>query len=103
MTGFEVLPVSVGVVSRAWDEQSGVLTSAGSTLSGADSSGFRPAVQDAAASFVEAWSRHAQAAAEQAGQRADGLRETIRTYLTSDDHAGSQVILLMPYLQEGRR
>ena len=98
----EVVPVSVGIASQAWDEQSLDLTSAAELVTGADTSGFSPAVAGAAARFVTAWQRHCSTLGDDAEGQADGLRVTVRDYVTSDEAVGADVMLLMSYLGERR-
>lgn len=98
----EVVPVSVGVASRAWDEQSLDLASAADLVSAADTSGFTSVVSGAASRFVTQWQRHAQALGADAEAEADALRVSIRDYVTSDEAVGSDVLLLMGYLGEVR-
>ena len=98
----EVVPISVGAASRAWDEQHLELDAAGHQVSGADTGGFTPAVGGAATRFTSAWSRFVGAAADECEDRADGLRTAIRDYVTSDGQVGSDLLLLRTYLQERR-
>lgn len=98
----EVVPTSVGVASRAWDEQHLDLVAAAHQVSGADTAGFSPAVAGAAARFTSAWTRFVTAAGTECEDRADGLRTAIRDYVTSDELVGSDLLLLRTYLLERR-
>ncbi len=80
-----VVPVSVGEASRAWDEQHLDLQAAGEQIGEAPTSGFTPAVAGAAARFVSGWARHTTGLAEEAEAQADGLRTALSDYLATDE------------------
>ncbi|MCD4535879.1 hypothetical protein LRP67_17465 [Nocardioides sp. cx-169] len=98
----EVVPLSVGAASQAWDEQSLDLASAATLVSDADTSGFTSAVSGAASRFLTSWERHAGSLGDAAEAQADGLRVTISDYVGSDEAVGADVTLLMSYLGETR-
>lgn len=98
----EVVPLSVGEASRAWDDQHLDLDAAAGQIAGADTAGFTGNVRGSATRFVTRWERHAEALGTAAEARADGLRVTITDYVTSDEAAGADLMLLLSYTQERR-
>lgn len=98
----EVVPLSVGRVSRSWDEQALDVSAAAGQIGSASSGGFTTAVSGAASRFTTAWERHATGLAEAAEGRADGLRTVIADYLATDQAAGSELLVLASYLREQR-
>ncbi len=98
----EVVPLSVGRVSRSWDEQALDVSAAAGQIGSAPSGGFTTAVSGAASRFTIAWERHATGLAEAAEDRADGLRTVIADYLATDQAAGSELLVLASYLREQR-
>ncbi len=98
----EVVPLSVGRVSRSWDEQALDVSAAAGQIGSASSGGFTTAVAGAASRFTTAWERHATGLAEAAEGRADGLRTVIADYLATDQAAGSELLVLASYLREQR-
>lgn len=98
----EVVPISVGEVARAWDEQHLDVQAAAGQIATAGSSGFTAAVSGTAARFLSAWARHADALARDCEEQADGLRVTIRDYVESDETVGADFMALLPYLTEVR-
>lgn len=98
----QVVPVSVGEASRAWDEQHLDLDAAASQIADADTGGFTANVRGAATRFLTQWERHAEALGADSEARADGLRRTIRDYVASDDAAGADLMLLLSYVREER-
>ena len=98
----QVVPVSVGAASQAWDEQHLDLDAAATQIAGADTSGFTGNVRGSATRFLTQWERHAEGLGTASEARADGLRTTIRDYVASDDAAGADLVLLLSYLQETR-
>lgn len=98
----QVVPVSVGVASRAWDQQSLELGAAAEQVRGAPTRGFTSAVAGEAARFVAAWQRHLTALAQESETRADGLREALADYLRSDDAVGADLLVLASYVGEQR-
>jgi hypothetical protein len=98
----QVVPVSVGEASRAWDEQHLDLDAAATQIADADTSGFTSNVRGTATRFLTQWERHATALGTASEARADGLRTTIVDYVASDDAAGADLMLLLSYVQEGR-
>jgi hypothetical protein len=98
----QVVPLSVGRASRAWDEQHVDVTAAARQLGAAVTAGFTDAVAGAAARFATTWQRHTEALADEAESRADGLRTAIADYLATDDAVGLDVLALHSYLAEQR-
>jgi hypothetical protein len=98
----EVVPLSVGRASRAWDEQHLDLTAAAEQLGGASTGGFTEGVSGSAARFATTWQRHATDLAGQAEARADALRRAIADYLRTDGAVGFDVLALQGYLTEVR-
>jgi hypothetical protein len=98
----EVVPLSVGRVSRSWDEQALDLSAAAGQLGAAPAGGFTTAVAGAAARFTRAWERHTTDLSGEAETRADGLRTVIADYLATDQAAGSDLLVLASYLREQR-
>lgn len=98
----EVLPLSVGRVSRSWDEQALDVAAAAGQIGSAPAGGFTAGVAGAASRFTSAWERHATAVAEEAEDRADRLRAVISDYLATDRAAGAELLVLRSYLRELR-
>ena len=97
----EIVPVTVGIASRAWDQQHLDLASAADLVGGASTGGFTAAVAGPAARFTGDWERFTGALGTRSEGQADGLRDTIRTYLDTEGVvAGS--FWLQPYVQERR-
>lgn len=98
----EVVPVSMGEVSRAWDDQHLDLDAAAGRIAGADTAGFTSNVRGSANRFRTQWERHAEGLGTASEARADGLRTTITDYVTSDEAAGADLMLLLSFTQEQR-
>jgi hypothetical protein len=98
----EVVPTTVGVASRGWDEQHLDVAAASRQIGRATTSGFTPAVAGVASWFTTNWERFTDGLGSDCEERADGLRAAIRDYVGSDEAQGTRLILLMPYLQEVR-
>jgi hypothetical protein len=98
----EVVPFSVGRVSRAWDEQGLDTAAAAAQIGSASTGGFTSAVAGAASRFTTAWERHATGLSEEAEARADGLRAVIADYLATDQAAAADLLGLASYLREQR-
>jgi hypothetical protein len=98
----EVVPVSVGRVSRSWDEQALDVSAAAGQIGAAPHGGFTTAVAGAALRFTTAWERHATGLAEEAEGRAHGLRSVIADYLATDQAVGIELLMLASYLQRLR-
>jgi hypothetical protein len=98
----EVVPLSVGRASRAWDEQHLDLTAAAQQIGGAATGGFTDGVSGTASRFATTWQRHTADLAGQAEARADGLRGAIADYLSTDRAVGFDVLALQGYLVEVR-
>ncbi len=98
----EVVPVSVGIASRSWDEQNLDLTGAAGQIGSAPTGGFTGNVSGAASRFVTGWERHTTALAAQAESRADALRTVIADYLATDQAAAADLFLLASYVREQR-
>ena len=80
----EIVPLSVGAASRAWDQQNVDLTSAAGLIGEAGTAGFTAAVSGSADRFTSDWQRFTTALATRCETRADGLRATIETYLLTE-------------------
>jgi hypothetical protein len=98
----EVVPLSLGRVSRSWDEQALDVSAAAGQLGAAPTGGFTSAVAGAATRFTGAWERHTTGLAGEAESRADGLRAVIADYLATDQAAGTELLVLASYLREQR-
>ena len=98
----EVVPLSVGQVSRSWDEQALDVTAAAGQIGSASTAGFTASVGSAASRFTSAWQRHATGLAGEAEGRADGLRTVIADYLATDHAAGAELLALASYVREQR-
>jgi hypothetical protein len=98
----EVVPVSVGVASRGWDEQHLDVAAASRQIGGASTSGFTSSVSGAASRFTTGWQRFTDTLGNDCEARAEGLRAAIRDYVASDDARGLQLLQLMAFLQEER-
>ncbi|WP_193614839.1 hypothetical protein [Nocardioides lijunqiniae] len=98
----EVVPVSVGEASRAWDEQHLDLDAAAAQIADADPSGFTGNVRGSATRFLTQWERHAESLGTVSEQRADGLRTTVSDYVTSDEATRGDLVRLASYLHEVR-
>jgi hypothetical protein len=97
----EIVPVSVGRASRAWDQQHIDLASAAGLVGGASTGGFTAAVSGPAARFLGDWERFTAALGSRSEVQADGLRDTIRTYLATEDQVANRW-LLQAWVQEQR-
>ena len=98
----QVVPLTVGAASRAWDEQHNDVTAAAEQIGGAATGGFTEGVSGAAARFATTWQRHSGALADQAEARADGLRSSIADFLETDQAVGFEVLALSGFLVEER-
>jgi hypothetical protein len=98
----EIVPVSIGDASRAWDERHIDLESAAKQVGSANTGGFTSAVSGTAARFTGEWKRHVDAIATQAEGHADGLRGVISTYLQAEGMTDQNFYLLQSYLVETR-
>ena len=98
----EVVPVSVGVASRAWDEQHLDLAAAARQVERAGTDGFTAAVSGTASRFSGAWTRFAGDLGRDCEARADGLRATIAEYVASDDLSFHELLALGTHLAEVR-
>ena len=98
----QVVPISVGRVSRAWDERALDVSAAVGQIGSAPTAGFTAAVAGAAARFTSAWERHLTGLAGESEVRADGLRAVIADYLATDQAAGTELLVLTSYLREQR-
>jgi hypothetical protein len=98
----EVVPVSVGVVTRAWDLQREDLVGAARQIAHGGAAGFSPGVSGAAAQFLDSWSRFAADLAEECEARADGLRATLADYVASDEASFVDLLRLGSFLGEVR-
>ena len=98
----QVVPATVGEVSRRWDDEHLDLGSAAEEIGGAPTSGFTAAVSGPAARFTSAWQRFAADTGDECEARADALRSAIRDYLTTDHVAFDDVMALAGYLEERR-
>jgi len=98
----EVVPVSVGVASRSWDEQHLDLAAASRQIDRAATGGFTSGVSGPAARFTGAWTRFATGLGVDCETRADGLRTAIREYVETDDLTFHEVLALGRYVTEVR-
>lgn len=98
----QVVPLTVGVASRAWDEQHNDVTAAADQIGGTATGGFTAGVSGAAARFATTWHRHAATLADQAEVRADGLRTAIADFLETDEAVGFEVFALRGFMVEER-
>lgn len=98
----EVVPVSVGVASRAWDEQYLDLAAASRQIDRAGTGGFTAAVSGAAARFTGAWTRHAAGLGTDSETHADGLRAAIADYVATDELSFHDLLELGEYVAEVR-
>lgn len=98
----EVVPLSVGAASRAWDEQHVDVTAAAGQVGQAATGGFTESVSGAASRFASTWQRHTEGLADEAEGRADDLRRVIADFLSTDRAVEGDVLGLVGYLQEER-
>ena len=98
----EIVPLSVGRVSRSWDEQALDVSAAAGQLGVAPTGGFTTAVAGAAARFTSAWERHTTGLTGEAEARADGLRAVIADYVSTDQGVGADLLRLTGYRWEQR-
>jgi hypothetical protein len=98
----EIVPISVGNASRAWDERHIDLESAAKQVGNAGTGGFTSAVSGTAARFTGEWKRHIDVVASQAEGHADGLRGVISTYLQAEGATDQNFFLLSSFLRELR-
>lgn len=98
----QVVPVSVGLASRGWDEQHLDMAAATGQIRKAATSGFTAAVTGTASRFTAGWGGFTETLGNDCEARADGLRTAIRDYVTSDEAQSMQLLVLSSYLQEVR-
>ena len=98
----EIVPMSVGDASRAWDERHIDLESAARQVGSANTGGFTSAVSGTAARFAGEWKRHVDAIATQAEGHADGLRSVISAYLRAEGATDQNFYYLSTFLREVR-
>lgn len=98
----EIVPLTAGIASRDWDEQSLDLRGAREQVSHADAGGFTTAVAGTARGFVRAWTRHLTGLETMAEGHADGLRVTIDDWLKTDGANSLTYVQLCGYLNELR-
>lgn len=98
----EVVPVTVGQVARAWDDQHHDVTAAAGQVGGVSTCGFTAGVAGSAARFAATWQRHTLGLAGRAEAQADGLRSSIADFLRTDEAVGLGVVALQGYLVEQR-
>jgi hypothetical protein len=98
----EIVPITVGDASRAWDERHLDLESAARQVARAATNGFTSAVSGAAARFTGEWKRHLDALATGAEGHADGLRGVIATYLQAEGVTDQHFSILQSHLREVR-
>ena len=98
----QVVPFSVGRVSRSWDEQHLDVAAAAGQIGAAPTSGFTDAVAGAAARFTYTWQRHTAGLADDCESRADALRGTIADFLGTDEAVGLDHLALQEFLHEVR-
>jgi hypothetical protein len=80
----EVVPASVAIASRAWDDQHLDLVAASRQIDRAGTDGFTGPVSGAASRFAGAWTRFAADLGTDCETRADGLRAAIADYVGTD-------------------
>jgi hypothetical protein len=98
----EVVPLSVGRVSRSWDEQALDVSAAAGQIGSASTGGFTATVAGSASRFTTSWERHSTALAAEAEGRADGLRTVVADYVATDQASGAELLVLASYLREQR-
>lgn len=98
----DVVPLSVGIASRSWDDQHLDLVAASGQVAAAPVSGFTGPVSGAASRFTSSWERVVETLGTQCETRADGLRSAIRDYVSSDEAQAAGLFLLSSYLVEQR-
>lgn len=98
----QLIPVSVGRASRAWDDQHLDLEGVERQLLATPYDGFSPPVGAGAAAFLVVWRLLAAALGAACEREADGLREAIREVVTADGDAAALMLGLLPYLRELR-
>jgi hypothetical protein len=98
----EVVPVSVGVVSRSWDEQHLDLAAASRQIDRADTGGFSAPVAAVAARFTDAWGRLFADLSTDCEARADRLRVVLADYVASDEATFLDLVRLGLFLDEVR-
>ena len=98
----QVVPLTVGVASRTWDEHHVGCAAAADQVGCAPTGGFTGAVAGPASRFAATWQRHTRGLAAQAEGRADGLRGAIADFLATDEAVGFQVAGLRGFLVEQR-
>lgn len=96
----EVVPLSVGVVSRGWDEQAVDLTGAARLIESAGTAGFGPEVVAAADRFTRTWTRFATELSAECERHADALRRTVAGYVDSDEATFVDLWLLGRFVEE---
>lgn len=97
-----VVPLTVGLTSRAWDEQHVDCSAAAAQVGGAPTDGFTAGVAGPASRFAGTWQRHTRGLAAQAEARADGLRDAIADFLATDEAVGFHVSGLHAFPREQR-
>lgn len=98
----EVVPLSVGAASRAWDEQHDDVAAAAGQVGEAPTGGFTESVSGAAARFASSWQRRTEGLADEAEGRADDLRRVVADFLATDRAVEGDVLGLIGYLEERR-
>jgi hypothetical protein len=99
----EVVPPSVELVARGWDEQQLDLHAAAGHVRGAPTEGFTGPVAGAAARFTTTWERYAEALAAAGEAQADGLHAALRGYLVGDEAQELGFLQLVGTLLEAAR
>ncbi len=98
----QVVPVSVGIASRAWDEQRLDLDAAAGQIAGAGTGGFTSNVSGAASRFTTAWERFTTTVGTACESQADGLRSAMADYVATDQVTFAELVALNAYLAEER-
>lgn len=96
----EIVPSSVGMVSRAWGLQEVDLEGAARQIARAGSGGFTPAVAGAAARFLDSWSGLAAGLGREAESHRDRLQRAVTDYLDTDEATCLDLVRLGLYVDQ---
>lgn len=98
----QVVVLSLGRATRAWDEQHLDVSAGAGQIGGAGTGGFTDAVSGAAARFAATWQRHTTALAGRAEAQADGLRAVLTDYAGTDGRTAGEVLAILFQVGEQR-